>query len=77
MTAEKRPKHRKPDPRHKPARGERLSIRDLQDLWGVSRDLIDDLIRRGELPAIRVGRLWRVTREAAEAYERDHSTTAA
>ncbi|WP_082939354.1 helix-turn-helix domain-containing protein [Mycobacterium sp. 852002-30065_SCH5024008] len=46
-----------------------LSAREVQEALGL--DCIETvwrLIRRGELPAAKVGRIWRVRREAVEAY---------
>lgn len=66
----------KPDRRLKPARGQRLSVHDLMARWGVGYDFVTERVRKGEIVALRIGRLYRFTIEAVEAYERDHSTAA-
>ena len=37
--------------------------------WGCSPDIVYDLLRSGKLHGFRLGRSWRVTEEAREAYE--------
>jgi putative molybdopterin biosynthesis protein len=39
----------------------------LAELFSLHRETIYDLIRRRELPAVKVGRRWRVRREDVEA----------
>jgi excisionase family DNA binding protein len=52
-----------------PAEAERLySIAELAALWGVSRDAIERLLRRHELPYVRVGARRRIRASDAEAY---------
>lgn len=44
-----------------------LSVREAADLLGISRALAYELVCRGELPAIRLGRRIVVPRQALEA----------
>ncbi|WP_411969821.1 helix-turn-helix domain-containing protein [Paracoccus sp. DMF] len=41
----------------------------LADCWGCSGETVRQLIRSGQLPAFRVGRMLRVKHETVEAYE--------
>lgn len=41
----------------------------LADRWGCSGETVRQLIRSGQLPAFRVGRMLRVKHETVEAYE--------
>lgn len=69
--------HSKPpktDRRLKPPRGQRLSVHDLMARWGVGYDFVTERVRKGELVALRIGRLYRFTLEAVEAFERANST---
>jgi excisionase family DNA binding protein len=45
-----------------------LRVEDAQRILGVSRWMVYELIRRGELPVLRVGRLIRIPRPALEAW---------
>lgn len=45
-----------------------LRVEDAQRMLGVSRWMIYEMIRRGELPVLRVGRLIRIPRHALEAW---------
>jgi excisionase family DNA binding protein len=52
-----------------PPAAERLySIAELAELWHVSRDTIERLIRRGELATVMVGARRRISDTAAAAY---------
>jgi excisionase family DNA binding protein len=55
-------------------RQELLRPRDLATPLGVSRDRVYQLIRAGELPAVRIGNAIRIPRASWEAWlaERDH-----
>jgi excisionase family DNA binding protein len=48
--------------------GEYMSLEEVADLLGVTYQLIYRLVRSGELPAIRLGKLYRVAREDLELY---------
>jgi excisionase family DNA binding protein len=37
-------------------------------LFAISPRIVRDLIRKGELPALRIGRSYRIPRKAADAY---------
>lgn len=41
----------------------------LAERWGVSGETVRQLIRSGQLPGFRVGRMLRVKHEIVEAYE--------
>ncbi|WP_090737635.1 helix-turn-helix domain-containing protein [Paracoccus homiensis] len=41
----------------------------LADRWGCSAETVRAMIRNGELPAFRVGRMMRVTQQTVEDYE--------
>ena len=45
-----------------------LTIKDCQDILQVSRGTILRLLHEDELPAFRVGNLWRVRRESMLAF---------
>ena len=47
---------------------EYLSLEEVADLLGVNYQLIYRLVRSGELPAIRLGRVYRVDRTDLDAY---------
>lgn len=47
---------------------EYMSLEDVADLLGVTYQLIYKLVRTGELPAIRLGKLYRVSREDLDLY---------
>jgi excisionase family DNA binding protein len=46
-----------------------LSVPALAAYWGVSERHVRNLVERGELPCIRVGRVYRIRRRDIEAYE--------
>lgn len=50
-----------------------LSIREAAARWGVSQDIVYDLVGSGELEAFKIGRNWRITMQALLAYEKSHS----
>ena len=47
---------------------EYLSLEDVADMLGVTYQLIYRLVRAGELPAIRLGKLYRVSRADLDHY---------
>ena len=53
-----------------------LTLEEVAELLGVNYQLIYRLIRSGELPAIRLGRIYRVTEEDLDAYLAKKKTTA-
>jgi excisionase family DNA binding protein len=60
-----------PDPKKK-----YMAIEDVADLLGVNYQLIYRLVRSGDLPAIRLGRIYRVTQEDLDAYLKKQKTNA-
>lgn len=51
-----------------------MTLRDVAELLGVNYQLIYRLIRSGELPAIRLGRVYRVTQEDLNTYLHNQKT---
>ena len=49
------------------------SIAKIADRWDCSQQHVRKLIERGELPAFRIGRLFRVNASAVRAYEKIHA----
>ena len=47
---------------------EYLSLEDVAELLGVNYQLIYKLVRSGELPAVRLGRVYRVQRSDLDRY---------
>ncbi|MEG3348366.1 helix-turn-helix domain-containing protein [Novacetimonas sp. GS1] len=47
----------------------RLRIADVASTWGCSHQHVRNLIKRGELPAIRIGSLFRIRPDDVVAYE--------
>jgi len=45
-----------------------MTLEDVAELLGVNYQLIYRLVRSGELPAIRLGRVYRITKEDLDAY---------
>ena len=45
-----------------------LKVEDAMSVLGVSRWMVYEMIRRGELPVLRVGRLVRIPREALDEW---------
>jgi excisionase family DNA binding protein len=43
---------------------ELLRVEEVASYWDVSRGIVYELVRRGELPSLRLGRLVRVPRSA-------------
>jgi len=50
-----------------------LTTRQLQDVLKVDRTTIYRIVKRGELPAIRVGNQWRFPRREVEAWLHEHA----
>ena len=53
-----------------------LSIAEAAAHWGVSRDLVYELVRDGKLDAIRFGRTYRIPAGALETYEQRNNAAA-
>ncbi len=47
---------------------EYMSLEDVADMLGVTYQLVYKLVRGGELPAVRLGKLYRVSRTDLNAY---------
>jgi putative molybdopterin biosynthesis protein len=47
--------------------GDILSAEQVAELFGVHRTTVYDLIERGEIPAVKVARRWRIRRQDIEA----------
>jgi excisionase family DNA binding protein len=54
-----------------------MTLEDVADLLGVNYQLIYRLVRSGELPAIRLGRVYRVTQDDLNTYLTNQKTGAA
>lgn len=50
-----------------------LTVAEVAELMRLSRMTVYRLVHGGELPAVRVGRSFRVPQDALDAYLRDHS----
>ena len=44
------------------------TVAEIAQLFSISRRVVRYLIRKGELPALRIGRSYRIPRKAADAY---------
>lgn len=44
------------------------TVAEFAQLFAISPRVVRDLIRKGELPALRIGRTYRIPRKAADAY---------
>jgi excisionase family DNA binding protein len=44
------------------------TVAEVAYLFAISPRIVRDLIRKGELPALRIGRSYRIPRKAADAY---------
>ncbi len=51
-----------------------MTLEDVADMLGVNYQLIYRLVRSGELPAIRLGRVYRVTQEDLQSYLENQKT---
>ena len=45
-----------------------FSINDIQEALGIGRNKVYALLQSGEIEAFKIGREWKVTAEAVEAY---------
>lgn len=54
-----------------------LTVAEVAELMRLSRMTVYRLVHGGELPAVRVGRSFRVPQDALDAYLRDHSVEVA
>ena len=45
-----------------------LEIYEVQELLGIGRNKVYSLLQNGEIAAFKIGREWKVTEEAVEAY---------
>lgn len=52
-----------------------LEIHEIQQILGIGRNKVYDLIRSGEISAFKIGREWKVTESAVEDYIKRQSTT--
>lgn len=59
-----------------PKKKKYLALEDVADMLGVNYQLIYRLVRSGELPAIKLGRIYRVTDEDLDAYLESKKTSA-
>lgn len=50
------------------------SPKEIAEMWGISRETVLRLIRRGELQAIRIGNVLRVADSELEAYKKREAT---
>lgn len=57
-----------------PGRKERITIEEIASRLSIGRLAVYALLDRGEIPAIRLGRRWIVTRHAYEQWERTCGT---
>ncbi len=54
-----------------------LSLEEVADMMGVTYQLIYRLVRAGDLPAVRLGKLYRVSNKDLRAYLEKSKSTAA
>ena len=45
-----------------------LTINELRDILNIGRNAAYELLNQGAIPAFRIGRCWKIPREAVEAY---------
>ena len=45
-----------------------LEINEVQELLGIGRNKVYSLLQNGEIAAFKIGREWKITEEAVEAY---------
>ena len=50
-----------------------FSINDIQEALGIGRNKVYSLLQSGEISAFKIGREWKVTEEAVEAYIAKHN----
>jgi len=56
------------------AEKEFLSLEEVADFLDVNYQLVYKLVRSGEMPAVRIGRVYRVRRGQLDIYLRSHAT---
>ena len=54
---------------------ETLTVDEVAAVLRISVQAVRRLLRRGELPGVRVGKLWRIPRSALEAFLSGHTVT--
>lgn len=52
-----------------------LEIHEIQQILGIGRNKVYDLIRSGEISAFKIGREWKVTENAVKDYIKRQSTS--
>lgn len=53
-----------------------LSVSEVASRWSVSVDLVYDILRRGELKGLKIGKsTWRVSEDSIKEYETRNTTT--
>lgn len=45
-----------------------LTISDLREILDIGRNAVYDLLREGEIPSIRIGKRWRIPKDALIYY---------
>ena len=53
-----------------------LEINQIQERLGIGRNKIYTLLQTGEITAFKIGREWKVTEEAVDAYIKKHNADA-
>lgn len=48
-----------------------ITVDEIKDRWNVSRDVVYDYINSGQLPAIKLGRSWRIKPSDLEKFEKE------
>lgn len=48
-----------------------LTVADITDRWSVSADVVYDYIANGKLPAVKLGRSWRIKPSELERFEKE------
>jgi excisionase family DNA binding protein len=51
-----------------------FSIKQISEMWQVSYDAINTLVTTGQLPAVKIGRQWRITKKDLDEYIQTRST---
>jgi excisionase family DNA binding protein len=50
-----------------------LTVEQVAENWSCSTETVRRAIRRGDLPALRYGALWRISQDALTAFESKHT----
>lgn len=45
-----------------------LTVEEVSEILYIGRNTTYDLLRKGELPGFRIGRVWKIPRQALESY---------